>query len=100
MRILVVFTAGVLFLRLSTTCQAADFACSAGDVACLINAIHLANTNGQANTISLATGTYALTGVDNISDGPNGLPTITGVLTISGATAAATSIEPLFLNAV
>src|SRR5436309_14107669 len=40
-----------------STCQAADFACPAGDVACVIDAINTANANGQANTITLAAGT-------------------------------------------
>jgi hypothetical protein len=40
--------------------QAADFACPAGDVACLIAAIQTANTNGETNTITLADGPYIL----------------------------------------
>src|SRR5881397_310360 len=51
---------------------AANFACAAGDVACLIAAVNAANTNGQVNTITLAAGTYTLTAVDNTTDGPNG----------------------------
>jgi hypothetical protein len=70
--------------------QAADFTCPAGDVACLIAAITTANGNGQANTITLAGGTfddpqaYTLMAVDNTTDGPNGLPSITSVLVITG----------------
>ena len=73
--------------------QAADFTCTAGDVACLITAINMANANGQTNTITLRAGTYTLTAVDNNTDGPNGLPAITSVLTIKGTTAATTILE-------
>jgi len=37
--------------------QATDFACRAGEVDCLINAINMANANGQANIITLKAGT-------------------------------------------
>jgi hypothetical protein len=72
-------------------------------VACLIAAIHEANANGEANTIALEAGTYTLTAVDNTTDGPNGLPSITSefLLTIQGPWAESTLIEreasaPLF----
>src|SRR5262249_52937035 len=73
--------------------QAADFACAAGDVACLIDAINQANANGEANTITLEAGTYTLTAVDNDTDGFNGLPSVTSTLTVQGAGADATIIE-------
>jgi hypothetical protein len=73
--------------------QAAVFQCGAGDVACLIAAINDANVNGEENTITLAAGTYTLTAVDNDTDGPNGLPSITSMLTIRGVEAEATIIE-------
>src|SRR5437867_3666614 len=82
-------------LTLWSTCQAADFTCPAGDVACLINAINAANMNGKKNTITLAAGTYTLTEVDDITDGPNGLPAITSALIITGMGAVATTIERL-----
>src|SRR5262249_36748889 len=83
------------------TGQAADFACPAGDVACLINAITTANANGETNTITLHAGTYALTTVHNTTDGPTGLPSVTSTLTITGGGAESTIIErqtgaPLF----
>lgn len=54
---------------------AAIFNIPDGDVAALKNAITLANTNDQADIINLAAnGTYSLTAVDNIINGPNGLP--------------------------
>jgi hypothetical protein len=81
--------------------QAAEFACAAGDVACLITAIQAANANGEANAITLEAGTYTLTAVDNTTDGANGLPSITSPLTIRGAGAERTTIAraagaPLF----
>ena len=79
-------------LSLARTSQAADFACPAGDVACLIAAINTANANGEANTIRLKAGTYTLTAVDNDTDGPNGLPSVTSTLTLQGTGADATSI--------
>ena len=54
--------------------QAAEFSCTAGDVACLISAINTANANGQAYTITLKGGTYTLTAVDNITDATMAYP--------------------------
>jgi hypothetical protein len=59
----------------------------------MIAAIHAANGNGAENTITLAAGTYILTAVDNDTDGPNGLPSITSLLTIQGTGAETTVIE-------
>jgi hypothetical protein len=73
--------------------QAKTFRCRAGDVQCLIDAINAANANGQTNTIRLAAGTYTLTAVDNNTDGPNGLPSITSPLTLQGAGAASTILR-------
>jgi hypothetical protein len=73
--------------------HAAGFVCAAGDVACLIAAIHAANANGEENTITLAAGAYTLTAVDNDTDGPNGLPSMMGRLTITGVGADTTIIE-------
>jgi hypothetical protein len=94
---------GVLLslVSLVSPSQAADFTCAAGDVACLIHAINTANANGEANTITLEAGTYTLTAVDNTTDGPNGLPSVTSTLTIQGAGADTTVIAreastPLF----
>ena len=56
---------------------AAVFNIANGDVAGLINAINIANTNNEADTIILATnGSYVLTAVDNTDHGPSGLPVI------------------------
>jgi len=74
--------------------QAKTFECGAGDVLCLTAAIVEANTNGQSeNTIFLDAGTYSLTAVDNNTDGPNGLPSITSSLNLIGAGADNTVIE-------
>ena len=73
--------------------QAETFACGAGDVACLMAAITEANANGQTNTIDLEAGTYTLTTVDNETDGPNGLPSITSPLTIRGVGVTRTILE-------
>jgi hypothetical protein len=54
----------------------------------LVDAINAANVAGGANTITLAPGTtFTLTGVDNTTDGPTGLPVIAAGdnLTITGS---------------
>src|SRR5262249_15441022 len=87
---------GVMLLglvSLTPLSQAADVTCTAGDVTCLIAAINTANANGEANTITLEAGTYTLTAVDNTTDGPNGLPSVTGTVTVTGAGADTTSLE-------
>lgn len=73
--------------------QAADFNVAAplgvGDVygpQGLVEAIKEANRNLQSNNIILEPGTYNLTRPDSSTDGPNGLPTITGAITISTGT--------------
>src|SRR5262245_48642030 len=82
-----------LALVLPPEVQAKTFHCGAGDVPCLIEAINAANANGTKNTIRLEAGTYTLTAVDNNTDGPNGLPSVTSPLTIQGDGADATILE-------
>ncbi len=62
------------------------FTVANGDVPGLIAAIQTANHDGQTDTINLASnGTYNLIGVNNTTNGPNGLPVITSTsLTIEG----------------
>jgi hypothetical protein len=81
-----VFATAALTITLVSPCAAfaALFNCPAGDVACLIAAIESANANPDADTIELAAGDYELTVVDNDTDGPNGLPSITSEITING----------------
>jgi len=80
-----VVTALVFALALARPIQAVVLTCPSGDVACLIQAINTANENGQENTIELEAGIYSLTAINNMTDGPNGLPSITSTLTITGA---------------
>ena len=68
--------------------------CSAGDVGCLIAAITRANAADDPTTIRLEAGTYTLTAVHNTTAfGPNGLPSIIGAITLTGAGADTTVIE-------
>src|SRR5919109_1570538 len=84
---------GLLGLPCHSPAHVGEFTCAAGDVACLIEAITQANSTGVATTITLEAGTYTLTAVNNTTNGPNGLPSITSTLTIQGAAADATVIE-------
>ena len=73
-------------LALVQSAEAKTFDCDAGNVQCLVSAISQANADPhQKTTIRLAGGTYALTDVDNDTDGPNGLPSIVSDVTIKGA---------------
>lgn len=82
----------VLTLGTAFPTQAAVFRCASGDVACLVDAINQSNTNGERNTIRLEAGTYALSAIDNDTNGATGLPSITGRIVIRGQGAAVTSI--------
>jgi hypothetical protein len=86
-----------LTLVLIQPAQAEIFHCGGGNVACLIAAINLANANGHKNTIVLEAGAYTPTAIDNDTNGPNGLPSITSTLTIKGVAGAnATGITRIF----
>lgn len=85
--LLVVFLVG-----LGSSAHAAEFTCAAGNVACLITAIREANGLSGPSTIRLTQGTYTLTAVDNETDGPNGLPSVTTTLTLQGLDARNTII--------
>jgi hypothetical protein len=83
--------AACIFLSLGAleSSNAAEFFCTSGNVPCIIAAIKEANQNGKENTINLAIGTYTLQAIDNnivgpegLLEGPNGLPSITGRITI------------------
>lgn len=63
--------------------NAAVFNVAAGNAAALTAAITNANNNGQDDEIVLAAGTYSLSAVDNNTEGPNGLPTITSSIVFS-----------------
>ena len=78
-------------LLLAGSADAAAVQCGAGDVQCLIAAINDANARPQRKTIiQLAGGTYSLSDVDNLIDGPNGLPSIASTITIEAGPAGAT----------
>lgn len=80
--------AGFVGLALPAIAAAVEFNVADGDVAGLIAAINAANdevANPGPDTINLAAnGTYTLTAIDNDTDGPNGLPSITSEITING----------------
>ena len=74
---------------------------AAGDCT-LGEAIEAANTDaavdactagGGADTITLPAGDYVLTAIDNDTDGPNGLPSVSSDITIVGADATTTIVE-------
>jgi hypothetical protein len=90
---LLALLSGLLGLPRPSPAHVVEFTCAAGDVACLIDAITQANANGEATTITLEAGTYTLTEVNNNTDGPNGLPSVMGVVTIQGAGADTTILE-------
>jgi hypothetical protein len=83
-------TALLLFERAA---YSADFTCASGDTACLIAAINVANSNGEDNTIFLEAGEYILGVVNNNTDGPNGLPSITGKMSIRGTDGIGSTIQ-------
>jgi len=90
----VVVAGFALALGLASPGAAAVLECASADVACLIAAINTANANGEVNAIRLQPGAYTLTAPNNTTpDGPNGLPSITSLLTIIGAGAGHTIIE-------
>jgi hypothetical protein len=77
--------AGVSVLLPWQAARAAVIPCTAGNVTCLIDAITTANsTPGVADTIQLDGSTFTLSVVNNSTNGPNGLPSITSDITIEG----------------
>ena len=81
-------------LILAPLAEAETIHCGAGDVQCLIAAINQANADPHKTTIRLAGGTYALTSIDNETDGPNGSPSIVSPVTIEGGADGATLARP------
>ncbi|MEZ5582578.1 MAG: hypothetical protein R3F37_07280 [Candidatus Competibacteraceae bacterium] len=74
-----------LLLALGAPAQAATFDIDSCDATALINAIDTANGNGQADVINLSGDcVYTLTSINNVTDGSNGLPSITSTITING----------------
>lgn len=67
--------------------DAAEFSCAGSDVACLRDAINMANENMDEDTITLAEGgiyTLVMPDPTNSSAGPTGLPSISSAITING----------------
>lgn len=83
-----VFVVALFLIGISPFVYAHTFNVPAGDVNALIEAINNANNETLypgPDTINLAAGsTYTLTVVNNNTDGPNGLPSITSTITING----------------
>ena len=72
-------------LRPVNAASGKDFDIANSDEAGLIAAMNEANGNGEPNVINLAeNGIYTLTMVDNMTDGPNGLPSVVGEIVING----------------
>jgi hypothetical protein len=83
----------MLALTFAHPAQARTITCGAEDIQCLVSAVADANANGRPrNTIRLAPGTYTLRDVDNDTNGPNGLPSITSTLTIEVAGSGAATL--------
>jgi uncharacterized repeat protein (TIGR01451 family) len=91
-RCLLTLTMCVLLTSAVRISTAATFTCETSGVACLIVAIHVANSTPEPDTIQLAAGTYLLTAVDNTTVGANGLPSVTSPITLQGVGAAQTVI--------
>jgi hypothetical protein len=83
-RIVLCLLLGFLLYPAIRLCSAATLTCGTSDVACLIAAITAANRTPEPDTIRLAAGTYLLTTVDNITNGANGLPSVTSPITLQG----------------
>jgi hypothetical protein len=83
-RIVLCLLLGLLLYPAIRLCSAATLTCGTSDVACLIAAITAANRTPEPDTIRLAAGTYLLTTVDNITNGANGLPSVTSPITLQG----------------
>ncbi len=87
MKKLVIVVTFVVFLVRGTlsAVYAAQFFCPAGNVTCLIAAITQANATPGEHIITLAPGTYTLQAVNNVTDGLNGLPSITSSILIQAS---------------
>ncbi len=89
------FLTTLLSVAATESITAKVFLCDVEDVQCLIAAINDANTTARRDTIRLLPGTYTIQGVDNTTDGPNGLPSITTPIVIESAL-----VEPATLTRI
>src|SRR5262245_2062821 len=93
---LLLFSLAMFIVLRAGFADSAVFNIGPGDVAGLIDAINTANVNGEDNTINLAAGIYTLTEIDNGPGGllgANGLPVISGNITIRGQGEISTIIQ-------
>src|SRR5262245_24507902 len=92
-RVHTAFAIALVLTVLPSVASATGFFCGSGDVFCLVGSIGSSNEGRGADTIILEAGTFLVTVVDNLLDGRNGLPSITGRLTIQGAGPDATILD-------
>jgi len=83
----------LIWILLGSTGYTADFFCESGNVGCLISAIEVSNGNGQDNTIFLEEGEYTIHAFNNRTDADNGLPVISGRISIRGPEGTGSTIE-------
>jgi hypothetical protein len=88
-----VFIYALYVLFIPKAVYAAVFNVPSGNVPALVESIKIANTTAEDDTIFLEAGTYTLTGVDNTTDGANGLPSIISNIEIIGDGPGVTIIE-------
>jgi hypothetical protein len=84
---------GMALFLFEKAVYSADFTCGSGSTVCLIAAIQASNANGEDNAIFLEAGEYILDTVNNDTDGPNGLPSITGRMSIRGPDGVGSTIQ-------
>jgi hypothetical protein len=84
---------GMALFLFEKAVYSADFTCGSGSTVCLIAAIQASNANGEDNAIFLEAGEYILDAVNNDTDGPNGLPSITGRMSIRGPDGVGSTIQ-------
>jgi len=77
-------------LTVPASINAAVFHVGAGDSGGLLEAIRKANRTNEPNEIILTPSTYTLDQASGSTDGPNGLPTVTGALTIRSGMSSTT----------
>jgi len=88
-----VFIYALYLLFIPKSVYAAVFNVTSGNVPALVEAIEAANATAEDDTIFLEAGTYTLSEANNITDGANGLPSITSSIEIIGDGPDVTIIE-------
>jgi hypothetical protein len=94
---LIFFITGFIIYVAPRALAAAEFDCTSGDIACLINAINQSNAKPHFNNVINLTGSYVLDKVNNSTEGHNGLPSVTSsaihIRSALGATIARSSVS-------